>query len=336
VSQECRTRSRTTISDLAFLTVGALPGERGGHRPSKDREIGRYLADLLTHQQAYRSRWERQVLQRPSTTPTQAAIARVVAGYLVEADERRDTVGLHRQLKDRVARAFNREAVSAETLGWIIGAFDMADEHAARLWAMFDGSKKAGFVTGGWPPAGERLVGQGCQTVSLHELHTLGHDGRPVSHRTIQVVRATVDGLTSYLYRFDTNAADVQVIRGGRAGTVRDLGQGLHGVDIAFNAALSVGETVSLEYLTRFRYQQPPPPEFRRAVLRRVDNLEMRVQFHPHRPPAHVWWACWHSLEGAPGERELVQVDDELAVHRYLDGVEQAIVGFLWDWEASR
>jgi hypothetical protein len=303
--------------------------------PVNDSEISHYLVDLLTHQRGYRRRWEREVLRRPSAAPNQAAVARVVAEYLVETGERRDSFGLHRQIKDRIARVFAGRGVSTETLRWVIGAFAMSDYHATRLWEIFDGSKRAGFVAGEWPPPSQRSGDQGCHTVSLHEFHTIGPDGCPASHRTVQVVRATTDGLSCYLYRFDTQALDVKVARGGQAGPVQDLGQGIHGVEIVFNSALLEGETASLEYLTTFRYERPPPPEFRRAVIRRVDNLEMRIQFHPRRPPARIWWGSWRNLEDPPFERELLKLDAELATHRYLDGVEQAIVGFVWDWHTS-
>ncbi len=303
--------------------------------PQKDTtQTGRHLIELLTHRRRYRSQWERRAVQRTFGAPSQAAVARVVADYLVDSGERSDTYGLHRQIKDRVARLFGPERVSAETLGWFIAAFGMADDDARRLWELFEGAKVAGFVAGGWPPPTASLKDQGLRTVSLHELHSLGADGCPASHRTVQVIQATTDWLKGYLYRFDTNALDVEVARGGQAGPITDLGGGMYAVEITFNAPLQSGMTASLEYLTTFRYSEPPPPEFRRGVIRRIDNLEIRVQFHPARLPAKVWWGSWDTLDGPMADRETTQLDSEFAVHRYLDGVEAAIVGFAWAWEA--
>ncbi len=296
-------------------------------------ETARYLTELLDHRKAYRSKWERRVRQRTADGFNQAAVARVIAEYLVESGERADTEKLDRQIKDRVARLFSGKSLSTETLEWFISAFDMTDDHAERLRSIFKGRKGSGYVAGKWPPATDSMTDQGLRSLSLHELHAIGPDGRPVSHRTVQVVRATADSVAGYLYRFDTTALAVHVARGGKAGPIIDLGNGMHAMEITFNRPLAKGETCSLEYQTSFRYPTAPPPEFRRGVINRLDNLEVRVQFDSARIPSRIWWGSWESLEGPMAKRQPVELDAELSVHRYLDGVEAAIVGFAWEWQ---
>lgn len=134
---------------------------------------------------------------------------------------------------------------------------------------------------------------------------------------------------------FDTNAAAVEVLRGGSAGPLRRVSTGLFGVDIVFTAPLAAGETSSLEYRTVFSYRDAPPPEFRRAaVTRPVSNVVVRVQFHPERLPAAVEWAQWDDFapEAEPVATEAVDLDAEAAVHRYVARLERAAVGFRWTW----
>ncbi|WP_410566122.1 hypothetical protein [Amycolatopsis sp. cmx-4-61] len=45
-----------------------------------------------------------------------------------------------------------------------------------------------------------------------------GADGLPVHHRTRHVVVRAIDELRCCCYRFDTDAASVEVVRGGTAG----------------------------------------------------------------------------------------------------------------------
>ena len=59
----------------------------------------------------------------------------------------------------------------------------------------------------------------------------------------------------------------------------------------------------------------------------------MRVEFHPNRLPAHVWWARWDGDDGDVIERESVTLDSQCSVHRYVRSVDKTVVGFYWQWE---
>jgi hypothetical protein len=96
--------------------------------------------------------------------------------------------------------------------------------------------------------------------------------------------------------------------------------------------ALAAGETATLEYWVSFHYTQAPPPEFRRVVQFFVENLDIRIEFHPEKLPSNVEWAVWDGLDGPIVEREQVTLDSQFAAHRYLRLAEKTAVGFHWDW----
>jgi hypothetical protein len=172
------------------------------------------------------------------------------------------------------------------------------------------------------------------RTVALHEWHVIGPDGLPARHRTVQVLRALRPGLSAFTYRFDSSDAQVRVLRGARAGAPRKDSEGLTAVDLTFPRPLAVGETASLEYETVFSWRSVPTPEVRRAMRQRVERLDMRVEFSPGRLPAEVRWAVWDGFgrEARVRAAERVELDDELAVHRFVDAATGVTVGFQWTW----
>lgn len=297
------------------------------------QEAAAYLRELLVRPGAYRQRWERRAERPRKGEINQRAVCKVLARQLWEE-------GLdlsEASLKDRVSRALRGDVLSPETLTLFVKAFDVSEEDTQELWTrLFNSSAdRVAVVTGGLRPPPTYPVeteARQYRTVSLHEFHRVGADGLPADHRTIHVVEALSDGLARYPYRFDTNAAVVEVVRGGKASPLYQFDEKLYAVDILFARPLQQGETASLEYLTLFHYRTPPPREFRRAVYRRVESLQIRVEFHPQKLPSFICWGEWTELDGPITRQEEVVLDDELAVHRYLTAVEQAIVGFYWDW----
>jgi hypothetical protein len=297
------------------------------------QQASSHLLQVLTRPGPCRRRWEQRVTRRRAETINQRAVCRVLAdwlfheGYEVSSDS----------LKDRVARALHGEVLSPETLRWFIGAFDVPKEDADVLWARMLGTSatQVRAVTGLLElPSIRASIGKATeyQTRSLHERHRLGTDGLPLDHRTSHVVEALSDGLDRYPYRFDTNAAAVEVMEGGTAGPLYRLSDELFAVDIVLARPLRAGETASLEYRTVFDYREPPTTEFRRAVLRRLESLKIRVEFHPNRLPSELYWAEWEGVDGPISRQEEVALDDQHSVHRYLTAVERAVVGFHWQW----
>jgi len=86
----------------------------------------------------------------------------------------------------------------------------------------------------------------------------------------------------------------------------------------------------------RFHYKETVEPCFRRVAHQRVENLSMRVEFHPEMPPRSVWWAEWKDYREpniAILSREPLELDAEHAVERRLDILERAVAGFVWEFE---
>jgi len=240
-------------------------------------------------------------------------------------------------LKDRVSRALRGEVLSPETLQLFIAAFRMTDEHAATLRQQREGTQQALIVIGDLEPP-EQISGHQAprhETLMLHEHHWLGPDGLPARHRTQMNIRAGVDGLSHYQYRFDTPHARVKAVRGGQCGELYQLSDDVWAVDLSFPRSLARGEMHYMEFWTLLKYDVPPPREMRLETHGRTENLDLRVQFDPMKLPSAVWWAEWRHYCG-PGNKIIDQesyvLDDELSVHRYLEAIERAVVGFCWDW----
>jgi hypothetical protein len=260
---------------------------------------------------------------------------------LWDSGEVSDTdVFLPRRLKDIVSRALSGQVLAPVTLRWFIEAFAMSPMDAAHLWALRSGRDPARLAIirddlatpMPTPPGRPRY-----HTVSLHEFHTVGADRLPVAHRTVHVVRA-VDELRRYPYRFDTDAATVEVLRGGTASPLYWVPEdGLYGVDILLQRPLQPGQTASFEYRTLFSYRTPPPPEFRRGARKRVDNVELHVQFHPRQLPVQIWWGIWNDHKDLqPTYEEPAELEPDGSIHRYLDSLEGHVVGFRWHFTGSR
>lgn len=289
----------------------------------------RRLRELLLDKQ-YADRWRPYVGRRQAHALHQSSICHVIADYLVDNQLQPDDDDLARKLKDRVHRALAGQSLSLGTLRWFIEAFEMTPHDTADLLALAGPKAPNCTVIGGSVVGRGTLPQRHHHTVSLHEWHRVGPDGLPESHRTVHVIRAN-DRLERYPYIFDTDAASVRVVQGGRAGQPYALDNGLYAVDIVLTRPLSPGETASMEYETTFWYRTPPPPEFRRASSGRIDNIDLRVQFRHLRLPVQVWWSEWPALDAAPALNEPLRLNADKSVHRYLDSVENTVVGFRWE-----
>ncbi len=267
----------------------------------------------------------------------QDAVAAVLARYCrnhpnVPEDRQRG----HRAKRDLVGRALSGRRLTGDTLDLFIAAFGINDEHAWRLRSHLDErrSPSSSIVRGrfGLPP--QTALGKPTQhqTLSLFEFHCLGPDGIPMVHKTVQIIQSEVDDFVTYPFRFDTDQLTVTAHRGGHAGPIHRLPSGLWAVDITLIEPLQKGQRTDLEYETRLHYDRPPPPEVRRAVLRRVRNIGMSVQFDPARPPMAVWRAHWDSLSGPTTFKEPTELDRQHKTFHFWEEVEHAIVGFIWQW----
>ncbi len=234
---------------------------------------------------------------------------------------------------DVVRAAVDGGALSPDTLERFVTAFDLGPRHATRLRGLLRGSEAVRVISGSALHELRGMRPGGYATLAVHELHTLGADGLPSEHQTIQVIKSTVDRLETYPYRFDTDQLAVEVVRGGLVGDMYRINESLYGVDIVLDHPLSRGETTLMHYRIMFAYATAPPTEFRRGVLGTMRDVTLWVQFHPDRVPARVWQARWDRLDDATViDEQLVELDGELSAQVRYDHVEDSILGFHWSW----
>jgi hypothetical protein len=300
------------------------------------RAAGLHLRRLILQPGPYRDEWEQHAHDVPPDEIRQDAVCMVIAEHLYETGAHDETdTGLARTLKDRVSRAFSGRGLSLQTLRWFEAAFRLSPHDAQRLHELYRGVLRPTVIAGRLPPPAAGGMKSGHETTMLLEHHFIGRDGVPARHHTQQTVRALVDGMTSYQYRIDTPEADVRVVRGGQVGPVYQLSEQLWAVDITFHHPLRYGDEAYFDYWTIFHYSQPPAAEFRRGSHRRVEHLDLRLEFHPGRLPRNLWWAEWADYrrpDEAIVEREAVALDEELSAHRYLEAIEHTVVGYYWEW----
>jgi hypothetical protein len=279
-----------------------------------------YLRQLLSQAGPYRRVWQRYASRWRSgevTALNQAAVAQVLARHIWEVGEADDRHALPRGLKDRVARALHGEVLSPRTLRLFIDAFAISDSEANRLWLLLGSPVyEAPYVIAAYPEAGFR-------TLLLHEFCFVGADGTVRERRTMQVIRAVERGVDRCAVANDGDLGAVEVVRGGR----------YVGGDIEFGRELAAGETASFEYRVLFGAGRSAQPQtFRRSAMRRIDNVEMRVQFDARKLPSRVSWNTWSGIDGPVRTEQPLALDDDCSVHHYLPRLEAATVGFCWCW----
>lgn len=295
------------------------------------RQTSQYLRELL-RSEPYCERW-RQFEQQRQREVHQGAVARVIAAHIEATEGPEVTFGLTQRVS-RVLNA-NRPMFTAKTLELFIAAFGMSPPHADKLRRLFTGRDLPNVVLGRLPLTAAR---RDYSTVVLHELHHLGADGLPEHHRTYKEVMSLKDGLASIRYSFDTNELEVERIHGGRPGPTYHQSGTIWAVDVELPRTLDAGQVHSVEFVTRFKYGGDVDPCFRRVVLDRVENLSIRVEFHPERIPAEVFWTEWRDYEPPHDQalyRRPVTLDDDNAAYHRLDAAERAVVGFEWRFEAT-
>lgn len=311
------------------------------------RAASDYLQQLLLKPGSYRQSWERYVSRERQGTINQLAVAEVIARHLWSSPRTADDTRITpHQLKDTVSRALTGRLLSRSALSLFIGAFGFSEHEAARLWRLWNGSATIGIITGSHavPLQAEQAVAEILgprqhQTLSLHDHVYVGGDGRIDRSRTLQVIEATVQGVDRIPFLCDTNVLTIEVGQGCKelAGQVRQIRPDVFATEIVLARNLDLGETITLEYWMTYRFPgnhaDPSEREFRRAVMRRMENVDMRVEFHPSRLPSEVCWASWDGVDGKVLQKETVSLDSQHATHRYLRALDRTVVGFYWAWD---
>ena len=304
-----------------------------------------YLRQLLFKPGSYRRLWEQHVVRARRGDINQLAVAEVLARHLWSYPRRPgDADVLPRQLKDSVSRALSGRLLSRPLLSLFIDAFAIAGSEADRLWRMYEGSSSVAVLHGrrAVSPQAESDLRAALgpprhQTLALHDHAEIGADRQLVRTRTMQVIEATAPGTGQIPFLYDTSALTLDVGAGCR-GISRDLFQvgDVFATHILLTRELAVGETTTLEYWTTYQnLGQPLTPQdcqYRRGVMASVENVDIRVQFHPDALPAKVWWATWDGVDGEVTSQEEASLDVQHSAQRYLRSIERTVVGFHWDW----
>jgi len=310
------------------------------------RAAAEYLRQLLLKPGRYRAQWQQHVARPRDSVINQMAVAEVIAGQLRAAPGHPgDAQIMPYQLREMVSGALSGPQLSADALQLFITAFGFSEHEAERLWRLWNGSTRIGVLTGthAVPPQTERELADVLgpprhQTLSLHDHVYVGEDGRIERVRMLQVIEAIAQGLDRIPLLCDTNVLTVEVGQGCKelSGKVQQIRQDVCYAEILLARTLDLGETITLEYWVTYRYPGDPadPAErmHRRGVMRHAENIDMRVEFHPSRPPAQVWWAHWDGTDGDVIQHEAVTLDSQFSAHRYIRSADKTVVGFYWQW----
>jgi len=252
---------------------------------------------------------------------------------------------LPHQLKDTVGRALSGRLLSRSTLKLFIDAFGIPDADADRLWRLWEGSGTITVLSGSralTPRTAEELAAavgpRRHRTLSLHDHLTIGAEGSPVRMRILQVIEALADGVGRIPLLHDMQAVTVEVGQGctGLSDDCYQVSDELFVTYLELAGILDADQTTTLEYWVSYQYPGGPddPRErvYRRAVMSRLENFDLRVEFHPDRLPAAVWWATWDGVDGEILQQEPATLDAQHSVHRYLRSLEKTVAGFHWSW----
>ena len=154
----------------------------------------------------------------------------------------------------------------------------------------------------------------------------------------MQVIEASAPETDRIPYLYDTSSLTVEAGEGcaGLSGDLRQLGDDVFATEILLARPLGLGETTTIEYTTTFRYpgnlDDQSERQYRRGALASLENFDLRIEFHPGRLPAGVWWATWDGVDGPLLTQEPVQLDSLNAAQRYLRSLQRTVVGFHWCW----
>ncbi|HLK02262.1 MAG TPA: hypothetical protein VKU39_20465 [Streptosporangiaceae bacterium] len=303
-----------------------------------------YLRELLLRPGRHRRKWEQFSERGRPGQVNQLAVAEVLAHYLWDNPRTAADIDvLPRQLKDTTSRALSGTLLSKATLQLFMEAFDLPDFEREQLLKLWEGTGTVRFLQG-QGAMGPKLVSdveaalgpRGHKSVVLHDHALIGADRQLARVRTMQVIEAIRSGVDRIPYIHDTAALTVQAGLGciGISEPLGRIAEGVFATHLLLAKRLELGETLALEYWTVFRHDPDIAlePEYRRVVMRSVENVDIRVEFAPEAMPSSVWWAVWSGFEGGIADDEQVELDGQHSAHRFLRSAEKTVVGFHWDW----
>ncbi len=294
------------------------------------RELCRLLADPA---RPYRQLWERRGSAYRGRALNQTAINKVVAAFLVDKGVLADFEETQwpRARRDWVRARLSGDILTHLELELFMDAFNLEERDRDRLRHLLETD------TPGVVPGGIRLEGLPDRSAyavdRVLDHHFVGAAGLPTHHRTTQTVRALSIEVNQYLYLFDADTVSVEVVKGGAAGSMQRVGDGIWGVVITLDRPLSPGESCELTYDTTFAYAEMPLPQLRRAASTDEADIEMSVSFHPDRLPTAVHQSTWAVMSDAETLTSATATLDRNHTARATWTVARAgLVGFSWVW----
>lgn len=296
-------------------------------------ETSRHLRELLLTRPEYRKLWQGQSHRRHSSDISKAGVARVIALHLWGSGEVADTeTELPRNLKDRVRRAIEGNAISYQTLTWFIHAFGMDTRDEQTLWATFALDRESGISYSMTSDRGLALR-QRHRTISLFERYSIGADRCFSVRHTFQTIMALEDNVDVYPFDHEPTTEPVSVLHGGSARKRHVYTDGRHMDVIALERPLKLGETASLEYITHYQPGDYCAAELRRSARGRSENIDIAVSFPKLALPSTVYWTVWpDQLIGRPVREEIVALDGRNSARQFVRFIEETTVGFRWEW----
>ncbi len=314
-------------------------------QPAGRRAAADYLRQLLLKPGPYRQTWQAHVVRARRDAINQLAVAEVLARHLSGTPGPQAAGIMPHQLKDTVSRALSGRLLSRPALALFIDAFGFTQDETDRLWRLWNGAATIRVLTGSRAIGvqAERDVRQALgprrhQTLAMHDHAYVGADGRIARARTLQVIEATAAGTDRIPFLYDTSLLTLEVGQGcaGLASGLRQFGPDVFATEIMLARTLGLGETITMEYTATFRYpgdpDDPHEREYRRAVMAGLENLDLRVEFHPDRLPSKLWWASWDGVDGELTVQQEAALDSQHAAQRYLRSLQRTVVGFFWQW----
>lgn len=318
----------------------------GGAASPGAQAAAAYLRELLLRPGRYRRKWEQYAERSRRGQINQLAVAEVLAHYLWEHPRNTgDTDVLPRQLKDTSSRVLSGKLLSKSALALFMDAFDLPDGEREQLVRLWEGTGRVRVLSGPRAMRPELITEvaailgpPGHQSVSLHDHLHIGADRHPLRARTLQVIEAIRPGLDRIPYIYDTNALTVTAGQGcrGLSEPLAQIQKGVWVTHLLLSDVLASGDTLTLEYWTSYRYPDtytgPDEHEYRRVIMRKAENVDIRVEFDESTLPAAVWWAVWDGMQGVVSQEQGVALDSQHSVHKYLRLAERTVVGFHWTW----
>ncbi len=176
------------------------------------------------------------------------------------------------------------------------------------------------------------------RTVQIDEFHRIGADRLPRSHTTSQKLVVLEPGEDRYLFVSNTGgetrgAPAITGVSGCRAGRTWRQTPRWWATELLFDEWLEAGRTRILEYTTEFSYTGASEPHFRRALMRGVRHLVVRVTFDADAVPVRAYRSRWPTASSAPEDMEPLPLDSGHSLH-FIDEqpVQGEIVGVRWEW----